>query len=311
MKIERLLAIVIYVLNNGRTTASLLARKFEVSNRTIQRDMEAIDRAGIPIVAYPGLHGGFEIMEGYRLSHQVLTKDELIAVMTGLRGLQSFTNEQDMIGILEKIRALLKKNDLHYSDSILEQWMIDLSPWSGNEAEKGKMELLRQAIRNKSVITFRYTNSQGVESHPVAEPASLIHKNSRWYLYAFCRTSGKAKLYRLSRIREIAVTPEIFEQGIEPYRASTVYADWIRNTPAAHLTLRFQPRARVRVEDSMQDGIIQYEADGTMLVKIVYPEDEWLYGMILSYGDAVEVIEPESIRAIIRDRAMSTWRLYT
>ncbi|CAH1198974.1 hypothetical protein PAECIP111893_01195 [Paenibacillus plantiphilus] len=312
MKIERLLAIVIYLLNNGRTSAALLARKFEVSSRTIQRDMEAINLAGIPIVAYPGLQGGFEIMEGYRLSHQVLTKDELIAVMTGLRGLQSHaSDERDVAGTLEKMRAMLRKNELHYTDKALEQWIIDLSPWTSNEEEKRKNALLRQAIAQRNVVTFQYTNLQGVVSQAATEPASVVHKGSHWYLYGFCRASLKAKLYRLSRMRELAITPDIFNREIEPYDASAIEAGWMLSSSTVRLVLRFQPSVRVRVEDAMQEGIITYEDSGTLLVEVVYPEDEWVYGMLLSYGDAVEVLAPDSIRTIIRDRAMKIWQIYS
>lgn len=306
------MAIIIYLLNNGRTSATHLAKKFEVSNRTIQRDMDAINMAGIPIVAYPGLQGGFEIMEGYRLSHQVLTKDELISIMTGLRGLQSqSSDERDAAGTLEKMRAMLKKKDLHYTDKALEQWIIDLSPWTSNEEDKRKRELLRQAILNRNVVTFQYTNLQGAVSQAVTEPASVVHKGSHSYLYGFCRASSKAKLYRLSRMRELVVTPDIFDREIEPYDADAIEAGWMRSASTVHLVLRFQPEVRVRVEDSMQDGRITYEDGGTMLVEVVYPEDEWVYGMLLSYGDAVEVISPDSIRTIIRDRAMKVWQLYS
>lgn len=311
MKIERLLTIIIYLLNHGRTSASVLSQKFEVSNRTIQRDMEAINMAGIPIVSYPGLLGGFEIMEGYRLSHQVLTKDELVSVMTGLRGLQSHSDDYDAIGILEKMRALLKKNDINYTDRVLEQLIIDLSPWGSNEEEKKKTALLRYAIQKKTVVTFEYTNSQGHTINAVVEPASVVHKGFHWYLYGFCKERSNARLYRLSRMRKLTTISETFEREIDPYDAKLIEEDWKRNTNTVHLVLRFQPSVKVRVEDSFQDGIIHYENNGTMLVEVVYPEDEWVYGMILSYGDAVAVIEPKYLRDIIRDRAMNVWRLYT
>lgn len=310
MKIERLLALTIYLLNHGRTSASVLSQKFEVSNRTIQRDMEAINLAGIPIISFPGLLGGFEIMEGYRFSHQVLTKDELVAVMTGLKGLQSHSDVHGVVGTLEKMRALLKKNDMHYTDKVLEQWIIDLSPWGSNEEEKIKTAFLRQAIQKKIVIAFEYTNSQGITLKAVAEPASVVHKGSHWYLYGFCRERSKTRIYRLSRMRELTTMAETFEREIAPYDARLLEADWIRSTNTVHLVLRFQPRVKVRVEDSLQDGIIHYEKDGTLLVEVAYPEDEWVYGMILSYGNAVEVIEPQYVRDMIRDRAMNVWQLY-
>jgi predicted DNA-binding transcriptional regulator YafY len=273
--------------------------------------MEAINMVGIPIVSFPGLLGGFEIMEGYRFSHQVLTKNELVSVMTGLKGLQSHSDDHIVVGTLEKMRALLKKNDINYSDKVLEQWIIDLSPWGGNEEEKKKTAFIRDAIQKKTVITFEYTNSQGYSVNVVVEPASVVHKGYHWYLYGFCRERSKARLYRLSRMRILTTMAETFEREIDPYDAGFIEADWKRNTKTVHLVLRFQPRVKVRVEESFQEGIIRCENNGTMLVEVVYPEDEWVYGMILSYGDAVEVLEPKYLRDIIRDRAMNVWRLYT
>jgi len=311
LKLERLLAVIIYLLNHGRTSAAILSKKFEVSNRTIQRDMEAINMAGIPILSFPGLLGGFEIMEGYRLSHQVLTKDELLSVMTGLKGLQSHSDDLDVARTLEKMRALLKKNDNHYSDKALEQWIIDLSPWGSNKEEKQKTTLLRHAIQKKTVVTFEYTNSQGSTVNAVVEPASVVHKGFHWYLYGYCRERTHTKLFRLSRMRNLSTLTESYDREIAVYDAAFIEEEWKTNTKTVHLVLRFQPSARVRVEDSLQEELIHYEDNGTLLVNVGYPETEWVYGMILSYGDAVEVIEPLYLRDIIRDRAKNVWQLYS
>ena len=135
MKIERLLAIIVHLLNHGRISASTLAQRFEVSVRTIHRDMEAINKSGVPIISYQGNGGGFDIMPGYRLSHQILRKEELYSIITGLKGIQSHWSDQSIVGTIDKMRNLLYKTETSHSWSE-DELIFDLSPWGNNLNEK-------------------------------------------------------------------------------------------------------------------------------------------------------------------------------
>ncbi|KRE33954.1 helix-turn-helix transcriptional regulator [Paenibacillus sp. Soil522] len=310
MKIERLLAIIVYLLNHGRISASTLAQRFEVSIRTIHRDMEAINRSGVPIVSYQGNGGGFEIMSGYRLSHQILRKEELYSIIAGLKGIQSQWSDQSIVGTIDKMRNLLHRTETTQNWNE-DELILDLSPWGNNNDEKQTVVFLREAIQSRNVVHFEYTNSQNITTDSWAEPGSVVLKGSHWYLYGYCKNNEKHKLFRLSRMKKLVISNITFDRELVPYDAATIEKKWLLEGKTINLLLRFQSNVRGRVEDSFRDGHIRYNNDESLTVEVVYPEDDWVYGMILSFGEAVEVIEPLHIRDIICKKAKKIWENYT
>lgn len=310
MKLDRLLAITMLLINRKKMTASELARHFEVSERTILRDMEAIGQAGIPIVSYQGVNGGFGIMENFRVDRNVLTEDDVVSIITALKGVTATLEDRKMEGALEKIRGLVSPGNGAHIEGLGKRLVIDFSPWGVCEGLRQKLNRVRQAMEENKVLRFHYTNSSGENAFRVIEPLSIAYKGFSWYIYGYCRTKEDYRVFRLSRMKN----PELGEEKFDPARRVVEEINWLgvpdNSRPDVALLMKFAPRARARVEDFFDAENIQVQEDGSILVRVQYPEDAWVYSTILSFGEDVEVLEPERIRTIISEKAKKIWERY-
>ncbi|MNP16937.1 hypothetical protein D3C76_1093540 [compost metagenome] len=250
-------------------------------------------------------------MEGYRLTHQAFTKDEMIAMMRALRGLQSSWEDRQIVGTLDKLHSLIPESMHPEVLQAVENMIVDLAPWGDNLHEKEMSLILKEAILHKLVVQFNYTNSAGAALMISAEPCSVVHKGTHWYMYGYSRNASNFRLFRLSRIRNLIPTDETFDRVCKPYDAAAIEEEWKNTSRTVDLVLRFQSKVKVRVEDSFPADQICYEKDGCMLVQVTYPEDDWVYGTILSYGDMVEVVQPEHVREILGNKARRISELYS
>jgi predicted DNA-binding transcriptional regulator YafY len=211
MKLDRLLAITMLLLNRKRVSAKELAERFEVSLRTVYRDVEAINQSGIPIISYTGSSGGYEIMDRYRLDRQLLSLEELKSIIIALRGFQTTLDELKIGSLLDKVGALLVKSEQGSVAKASRELIIDINPWKSGKEEKEKLEILRQGIRGNRLIAFMYTNGKGEQVKRLCEPMGVVLKGYVWYLYGYCRLRADFRIFRLSRMRQLEITEETFE----------------------------------------------------------------------------------------------------
>jgi len=311
MKLDRLLAITMILIHKKRVQAKELAEMFDVSVRTIYRDIETINQAGIPIVSYPGANGGIGILESYRLDKNVLTKEEMAAIAIALKSVSTGYHDNHTTVVLSKIEGMLRTQEAQIFKTISEQVFIDVSPWDTELSQKEKITQLRQAIAASHLVSFVYQPASGEPSQRTVEPHTLILKAQKWYLYAYCSSRQDFRLFKVARIKDLFIHPDDTFQRREIALEQNVWSKNLHNsTQVIDLVLRFSPSMRHRVEEWFGMESITYEADGSCVVRVDYPEDEWLYGFVLSFGHQVEVIEPLHIRNIIRDRAQKTFNLY-
>ncbi|MCS7459089.1 YafY family transcriptional regulator [Paenibacillus doosanensis] len=311
MKLDRLLAITMLLLNRKRVGAQELAERFEVSLRTVYRDLETLNQAGIPIVSYAGASGGYEIMDQYRLDRQFLSLEELQSIVIGLKGVRSSLDEQEIGGLLDKVGALLSRTEQGALAQMSQQMIIDMNPWHGGKADKEKLGILREAARSTKLIRFSYTDSQGESSERRCEPMSVVLKGYVWYLYGYCLLREDYRVFRLSRIEELHVLSETFVR--RPKTLEQLGYGWNRSPDTAkiRLVLQFQPRMKPRVQDYYRDADIVTQPDGTLLVTTEQPDEPWLYNMLLSSGTDVKIIEPDSVAQSIREIAQKIVEMYT
>jgi predicted DNA-binding transcriptional regulator YafY len=161
MRIDRLLSITVMLLNRDRIPARELAKKFEVSVRTIYRDIDAINLAGIPIISYPGNNGGFGIMENYRIDRQVLSMPDILAVLTALKGINAALDNRELDNAISKISSIVPREKNACIRNHGEQLVIDILPWGYGKKEKQKLQVINSAVSNFHFLTFEYTNAQG------------------------------------------------------------------------------------------------------------------------------------------------------
>lgn len=302
MKVDRLLSIVIMLLNRKRITAKDLADYFEVSIRTIQRDIESINMAGIPIVSYKGQYGGYEILENYKIDKNFLSDSEHKLLLTSLEGINKAYEDKDLRNIIEKLTSIKSLNNSKEENKII----MDFSPWGFSKSLKDKVDCIRKAIDEKNIITFNYIDLNGNATKRHVEPILLVLKLNRWYLHGFCRLRQDFRLFKITRIRELTIADETFEARENEFDFNFIFPS--RNN--VKLKLKFDPKALSRLDDYFEFEKLDFNEDGYIYASIEYPEDEWVYSMILSFGDSVEVIEPNHIRQIIHNRAKNILKKY-
>ncbi|AOY76111.1 HTH domain protein [Clostridium formicaceticum] len=310
MKIDRLMAILILLLRKERVQAKELAEMFEVSVRTILRDINALNLAGIPIVTYQGINGGIGIAEGYRLDKNILTGDEMITIVTALKGLAtSFSSTKHEV-LVEKFKNTLSASQQKLLNHKTNQIFIDMSPWGDNEELKQKNYILHQAIEQCSEITFTYIDAKGIKTNRKVEPYSLIFKGQRWYLYGWCLKREAFRLFKLLRMKNIKISTRVFVPKEISLDELPWDRDWHQPDHSIALELVFDESLKSILQEWFDGETIEYSDHGLM-VKVCLPENQWLYGFLLSFGTAVEVINPPHIRKILAETAARIHKKYS
>jgi predicted DNA-binding transcriptional regulator YafY len=302
MKLNRLLAIIILLVNRRIVQAKEMAEQFEVSVRTIYRDIEVINQAGIPVISYPGAGGGIGLSEGYRLDRNVLTSNELAAIVTALQSVSTthYTLQNKLL--LEKMNSIVPAADSEQFQFRTQQFIVDLSPWGRQGVLEDKLTKLREAIENVRLVAFTYCSAQGDISERLVEPYTLVLKKQTWYLYAHCLQRLQFRLFKVLRMKEVEVQELVYVRQNLAIALIPWNQEWSQPEKSTNLLLRFHKRAKHLAEEWFGVDALEAEAgegadeDERYLVSVDYPEDRWLYGFILSFGQDVEVIAPEHIR---------------
>lgn len=304
MKLDRLLAITMTLLNQPRVSATDLADRFEVSLRTIYRDMEAINQAGIPIVSFAGSDGGYEIMQGYRLDKQVLSLEDFSSICSALRGVRSATDQSEIDQLIERIGALMPDRR-----SARDQSYVDLD-FKLAPNDKVYMSPLQQAIRDFRLISFTYLDHQGAETERRLEPMGLFLKGYVWYMYGYCLTRMAIRVFRLSRIGDLKILPEQFVR--RDYSLQDVEQQFMSRADfkKVQAVLRFQSEAKTRVRDEFGFDQVTVNSDGTLSLTTYFSSIERAVQKILSFGSTVKVMEPPDLIVNMRHQIQKIAELY-
>ncbi len=310
MKLDRLLAIVILLLERDLVRGKDLAERFSVTLRTIQRDMEALNRAGIPVYTQPGAQGGYGLVPGYRLSARLAEGDDFLNLLTALKGIQGSFADKRFLGVLEKVHSLLPRNLRSAAAEREGTLVFDYSlPWN-DSALAATLRTLDAAIARRTLVSFSYTSHREQAIPRVVEPMTLILQWGAWYLYGYCRLRSDYRLFRAERIRALECGTERFERRDKSYRAFLAERPSFKNDRLVELVFVAQAEARAVVEEHHPSRELEYREDGSILVRCVQPEEERLYRYLLSYGPSVEVLEPPRLRGLLRDRAAAVIKMY-
>jgi predicted DNA-binding transcriptional regulator YafY len=308
MRIDRMLSIVITLLQQEKIPARELAEKFEVSVRTIYRDVEAINRAGIPITTYAGSSGGIGLINSFKLDRRLLSMDDFIYILSSLKGINETLDNSDIENAIDKISSLVPKDKSEYLESQLDHIVFDMVPWGYAKKQTDKVKVLHEAIINKYIITFKYIDQNGKESIRTLEPMTLVFKGSTWYLFGYCRKRNDYRMFRLSRIDELAVLNEKFISRKMTYKEFSKKESGKESL--VKYKLKFHPEARQFVEDYFDEKIITVRKDKYVIVEALFPQGDWFLNGLLSYGDKVEIIEPKELRDSLIEVTKKIIRLY-
>jgi len=296
VRLHRLLSITMMLINRRRVTAPQLSEHFGVSIRTIYRDIEAIESAGIPVISYQGHEGGFCIMDNYRLSRQLLTFEDMLSILSTLKGVNGSLQNRELNDVIEKIECLIPEEREEEFERRIEQVAFDMVPWSNNKKWNDNFHLINRAVTEQKLISFNYTSYQSATGRRAVEPMTLLFKVNCWYLFGYCLMRNDYRLFKLSRMREISILDERFIRRNGSWRDSIATGDSSVNRPQIRLELLFKARARIKVEEYFEPEQMTILENGDFSVIVTMPDDEWVHSWLLSYGDEVEVLSPEHIR---------------
>lgn len=307
MKTDRMLSIIMILLEKKRVSARELADRFEVSLRTIYRDMDAISLAGIPVAAVSGVNGGYEIMPQYKVDSRVFTEKDLAALTTGLSGLSAAVSGEQLVHVLARLRSLIPEERAKAVEEKAAQLRFDWSAWNGNRHIEPLFNAIRTALDERRLVSFSYIRIKGQRSSRLVEPYQLILKGCNWYLYAFCREKQNYRLFRLSRMSELEIMPETYIPRAFP-PAQLEYDD-VLATLRTDIQLRVGAGAIDRVLDHCPIDRVRQEGE-SYLVDFPFIENDYYYDMLLSFGKDCECIAPPHIRRELRRRAEELAKIY-
>lgn len=282
MKIDRLLGILTILLQNNRISAPALAERFEVSRRTISRDIDALCQAGIPIVTQQGGNGGISIAEGYRLDKSVLTTDELSSMIAALKGLGTVSGKAQIERMMDKLSAN-KDTVVALRESIV----IDLSShYKGSLT--GKIEITKQAIRESRLIEFDYYYEKG-NVHRCIEPYFIAFQWAAWYVFGFCLERQDWRLFKLSRLWELSPCDERFAPREIPPEKRDFNAQF---TDHLRLVALFDPSTKYQLVETYGTNCFTETDSGKLRLEIGYTNRAYTLNWLLGFGDKVKVLEP-------------------
>ncbi|WP_321388211.1 YafY family protein [uncultured Enterococcus sp.] len=308
MRVDRLISIIMILLDKKRIGAKELADKFEVSLRTIYRDIESINMAGIPIRSTSGVGGGFEIMEQYKVDKKVFSTTELSSLLMGLSSLSSMTGGDELVHALAKVKSFIPEEQAKDIDLKANQLSIDLSPWLSNRNMQPYLDRIKTALQESKLLSFEYIDRYGNKTVRKAEPYQLVLKNSHWYWQGYCHERKDFRLFRLSRMSDLQIEEEVFT----PREYLKPELDFTEQAAA------MQKNIKLRIHHSVIDQVLEYcayedfLADGKehFLVQLPFIENDYYYNILFSFGDKCECLEPVHVREEMRRRIRDIAAIY-
>ncbi len=308
MKTDRLISIIMILLEKKKISAKELATMFEVSLRTIYRDIDAINLAGIPIAATPGVNGGFYIMEAYKVDKKVFSASDIATLLMGLGSISTMMGGEELTGILAKIKTLIPAEQ---SDEIAfksNQVYIDLKPWKGNDILSQNMESIKSAMQKQVILTFDYSDRKGIISARKVEPYRLMLKGNHWYLQGYCYNREDFRLFKLSRIESLTLLDEKFV----PRELLEFTQDF------SEKMAQKQSNVLLRIHESIKDNVLDYCNRDQIkpcgkehyLVSLPFIADDTGYNLLFSFGHKCECLEPQAVRTEMLQRIRTLALLY-
>ncbi len=294
MKIDRLLGLTIYLLNHGKTSAGKLARQFEVSVRTIVRDMDTLSLAGIPVVSAYGADGGYEIMDSFVMNGQTVSGAEYGYIVSALEGLASAYGDKKIEAALEKIQTFRKDRESTLA--------LDLGAAHENRDTNEMLYLLNHAVQMRHQVAFRYTNSRDEVREIEVEPAGTIYKWYNWYLIAYYPKRQEYCMFKVVRMDELKILDKENEKihRIREIQKKLEEREESRNT--IQVVMRCKARLKSRCREYLNGRITREYENGDFEFSMTVPEEEqFWYGVLLSFGMDAKVIAPkELIRRMVK-----------
>lgn len=300
MKNERLFGIVYTLLSEESITAKELAERFEVSTRTIYRDIDLLSSFNIPIYASKGKNGGISLLDNYKFDKSLLSKEEQNQILFALQSMKKLgVFEKDNIELADKMQQIFQNKG--------KDWIrIDFTDWNNSSEQNRLFELVKQAVLEERKLEFDYYNSYGEKTERKVEPLQIYFKHKAWYVQAYDETKEAYRFFKVTRIKNLKLLDETFVRDMpDEKKEQTGYEPII-----VHLEMEIAKEMAYRVYDEFDSDEITVTEEGNFIVKTSYPEGEWVYGFILSFGEYIRVISPTEVIEKIKEKLKASMAQY-
>ncbi len=308
MKIDRLLSIIMILLEKPKVSAPELAKAFDVSVRTIYRDLDAIEQAGIPIVTTAGVNGGVGIMPTYKLDQRLFTTKDMTALLMGLGSIRSSLSIGDVTSLLSKIKGLFPEDQWKKMELKAGQISIDMSPWSGNRSCVGYINAVQKAMNESRLICFTYSDWEQRRTDRAIEPYRLVLKNINWYVEGYCYMRQDYRLFKLTRMSELSISEQKFVP--RDFAPRNLPRSFPMDDNTIMGTIRVSESGRERILDLFGDEFIEKESENTWIAHIPLSDNDRGYSFILGFGYDCECLEPAYMRDKIKEHARKILAVY-
>lgn len=286
IKLARLFEIVQILLTEKKVTAEKLACHFEVSKRTIYRDIETLTLAQIPIYSEKGRYGGIGLIKNFTIDKSFLSQNEQNEILFALQSLNAVQYSKNNI-TLTKLNSIFNRK--------VDDWIkVDFSRYGENDSIL--FEKIKNSILEKKVIKFIYFNTKGKKSKRTVEPLKLWFKEKAWYLFAYCHKKKDIRQFKIARIKNLELTCEHFEREL---KKEDLKNQNNVNGKGTKIVIEVDKSQAYRVYDEFLEESIAKKENENFEITIEIFENEWLYGYLLSFGEHLKVLKPARIREIL------------
>lgn len=291
MQIQRLFEIVYLLLDHKQMTAQELADHFEVSKRTILRDIDTLSQARIPLYTTPGRGGGIALMDHFVLNKTTIDETQQEQILFALQSMK-ISGDVEIQDTLRKLQTFFHKDATDWIE-------VDFSRWGHQKRDQALFQVLKQAILQKQALRFDYASSYGTMKARKVYPCKLTYKGNAWYLQAYCLKRKDYRSFRISRMRSCeAINAMFFEEILDPPAIESNMESMNVETIEARIDKVYA----YRVFDDFDEEEIKQEEDGSFHVSVQLPNDDWLYGFLLTYGPYLQILKPQHVKVELLKR---------
>lgn len=302
MRVDRLLSILLIILNKRNVTGKELSEHFEVSLRTIYRDIDKLCEAGVPIAANGGVGGGYYIMDNYMLDKNFFNKNEIKPLMALMSNLDfMFSKNAKFNDMALKFEGLFEKNN--------DELLINMSHISMEEELKEALAIINKSIENSLLLEFDYINRRMDYGSRIVEPIQMSYRHGEWYLRAYCKNRKDYRSFKLIRMRNLKFGEAFKKTGFSKEEIQNIFDEGYNNR-CIKVILKFSSKIGEHLKEHFVKDNIKESDDGNFIVEELYPHEEGLIKFILSFGEDCEVIEPEYLRKETKEYIKNMYNKY-
>lgn len=308
MKIDRLIAIVMLLLEQEKMSAQTLADHFEVTPRTIYRDLESINQAGIPIVSTSGPGGGVEILKSYKIEKRLFSASDFTALLMGLRSIRSNLPGKHVLETLAKVEGMIPSEHQKELQFRAKQIKIDTTPWLYANDLTERIELIKEAMEQSRLLRFKYKDIRNGESVRTIEPYRLLLKGEDWYVQGYCLTRNDYRTFKLLRMQQVCILPNEFQLRDFPFEQLDSAS--FSKVELVSVTLRIHESIKDTITNRFGENCFVPDGNEYYIAHVRMPIDELACSYLLSLCDKCVCLEPESLKNRMRQLSEQIYRQY-